>query len=227
MISLRRSTWLPALLCILGMLSLVAYWWSGRVKIAAGANDFLMIYAGARLAGTPQLYDSEARTQVQIRVSGHSGAALEFTRLPFYSLFLWPLGRLPYRTSYLLFQALSLCAITAFVFLWRGTPRRWTAVACCWSSPLSSVLAQGQDVSFLLVWLALAVRWEQSRPWLAGLVLSLCAAKFHFFVLLPVWLAARGPGGLPADGWLEGRDCWRCPSSLVGRTGRRATRRRS
>ena len=44
----------------------------------------------------------------------------------------------------------------------------------------------------MLVWVAVALRLHQSnRAFLAGLVLSLCLAKFHFLVFLPLVIVAQ------------------------------------
>jgi hypothetical protein len=77
-------------------------------------------------------------------------------------------------------------------------------LACCWSLPASAVLAQGQDVFFLLLWITLALRWAGRRPLAAGLVLALCAAKFHLFLPVPLLLAARREGRMAAGVGLGG-----------------------
>ena len=60
-------------------------------------------------------------------------------------------------------------------------------MACCWSLPLVFSIAIGQDVSFILVILAVTLRvLYAGNPLLAGLILSLCAIKFNLFLLLPV-----------------------------------------
>jgi hypothetical protein len=80
---------------------------------------------------------------------------LQFFRLPWAAAALWPLGRLPYTAAYAVFQALSLAALAGFLALW-PKPRMMVVLACAWSVPLSFALAQAQDVTFLLLWLALA-----------------------------------------------------------------------
>jgi hypothetical protein len=66
-------------------------------------------------------------------------------------------------------------------------------------------VAEGQDIGFLLLWVALAMRLlGKNRPTGAGVVFSLCAAKFHLFLLLPIWIVAnkawRFAAGLFAGG---------------------------
>ncbi len=63
----------------------------------------------------------------------------------------------------------------------------------CLSLPALAGLLQGQDVAFLLLLAALAIRLEGGgQDFAAGLVLSLCSIKFHPFLLLPVLLLAQG-----------------------------------
>jgi hypothetical protein len=50
---------------------------------------------------------------------------------------------------------------------------------------------------FLLLWIALAVRLCKRRSWAGGIALSLCLAKFHLFLLLPVFLLSKGRRLLP------------------------------
>jgi hypothetical protein len=60
-------------------------------------------------------------------------------------------------------------------------------VACCWSLPLVFSIAIGQDISFILLILAVTLRMlYDGSPLLAGLILSLCAIKFNLVVLLPL-----------------------------------------
>ncbi|MFB3826875.1 MAG: glycosyltransferase 87 family protein [Bryobacteraceae bacterium] len=185
----RRRWWLaPA--AAAGLAALALGWLPTFGKIYRGSNDFLAFYAGARLVGTPDLYDAEAAREIQASASGMTGNALRFIRLPFFAAGLWPLGTLPYPYAYWIFQGLSLAALAAFLLLWPGD-RAAAAVLCCWSVPLSMNLASGQDVTFLLLWLALALRFHGKHPAAAGALLALCAAKFHLFFGLPLLLLAQ------------------------------------
>ena len=121
-----------------------------------------------------------------------AGEALPFNRLPVFAGLVAPLARLPYRTAYCVFQALSLLAVVLAVFLWPDRADRGAmAVACCWSLPLSASFANGQDVPFLLLWLSLVARLIDRRPRLAGGIASLCVAKFQLFFLVPLWILSQ------------------------------------
>ena len=65
------------------------------------------------------------------------------------------------------------------------------ALACCWSVPLSTALANGQDITFLLLCLSVVARLVDRRPALAGTVASFCLAKFHLFFLMPLWIFSQ------------------------------------
>ena len=164
-----------------------AVWFSwGHIK--SGADDFLALYAGARLAGTSQLYDPAAINQTQVATTGMAGGeAVIYTRLPWVALLLWPLGKLPYAWAHAIWFAMRFAAVIAFVLIWPHSRRSLTAVVCCWSMPLALGLANGQDAPILLLWIALSERLQKSgKPFLAGLILALCTAKFHLFLLLPL-----------------------------------------
>jgi hypothetical protein len=45
-----------------------------------------------------------------------------------------------------------------------------------------------------MLWIALVLRWHENRPLAAGLVLALCAAKFHLFLHVPLVIAAHRKG---------------------------------
>src|SRR5437762_13554770 len=111
--------------------------------------------------------------------TGFFGESLQFIRPPFYAALLWPLGKMPYRQSYLLWQALCICALLGFILLWRTPCREAAMVACCWSLPLILAFAHGQDLAFLLLIVAASLRIHLKRSLAAGGLLSLCAIKVH------------------------------------------------
>ena len=184
--------WIVWIVAIMGVVANVAQWSQKFDQISIGGNDFLDLYAGGRLARDPGLYDFARITQEQLKAAGVAGEALPFNRLPVFAGLVAPLARLPYRTAYCVFQALSLLAVVLAVFLWPDRADRGAmAVACCWSLPLSASFANGQDVPFLLLWLSLVARLIDRRPRLAGGIASLCLAKFQLFFLVPLWILSQ------------------------------------
>jgi hypothetical protein len=203
-----------AIICGLGIaLTLGSILWAGRAQVSRGADDFLPLYAGARLIGSAGIYDPAAIARQEIRAAGVTAPSLLYTRLPCFALLLWPLGQLPYELAHAVWYVLRIIAVIAFVLLWPGHERNFSVMVCCWSLPLAIGLANGQDGPFLLLWLALAERLQSSdRPFSAGLILSLCLAKFHLFLLLPfLFVIHRRWGaiwGFASGGCLLAISCW-------------------
>lgn len=154
-----------------------------------GANDFAPFYVGTQLVGTGDLYNPEPYYGFLRQQFGGINESLRYTRPPHHAVMFWPLGRLPYDTAHLLWTLLRAAAVAGFLLLWRRPSRRDAVMFTALSLPLGISFFNGQDTPFLLLWIALALHWQdKGRPFLAGLVLTLCAAKFHLFVLLPLLL---------------------------------------
>ena len=169
-----------------------AQWSQKYQQIFIGGNDFLAYYAGGKLTTDPGLYDPARVVQEQLKTTGMAGVALPVSRLPVFTALMAPLARLPYRAAYFVFQALSLLAVVLAVLLWPAREDRAAmAIACCWSVPLSAAFANGQDITFLLLCLSIVARLIDRRPALAGAVASLCLAKFHLFLLVPLWILSQ------------------------------------
>jgi hypothetical protein len=184
--------WIVWIIALVGVLAMLVSWSGKFGQIAIGGNDFLDLYAGGKLATDPGLYNPARVSQVQWEAAGISGDAFLFSRLPAFAALLAPLARLPYRTAYFVFQGLALLAVVLAVFVWPNREDRGAiALACCWSLPLSTAFANGQDVPFLLLWLSIVARLIDRRPALAGIVASLCLAKFHLFLLVPLWILSQ------------------------------------
>ena len=184
--------WILWAIAILGIVANVAQWSQKYDQISIGGNDFLAYYAGGKLTTDPGLYDPARVVQEQFKAAGIAGVALPVSRLPVFTAFMAPLVRLPYRTAYVVFQALSLLAVVLAVLLWPAREHRGAmAIACCWSVPLSAAFANGQDITFLLLSLSIVARLIDRRPALAGIAASLCLAKFHLFLLVPLWILSQ------------------------------------
>ena len=187
----RAPRWLSLLGAASGIVALAIYWYPLNFRILHGINDFLSFYGGGRLMGTPLQYDAAAYRNLQGQLTGYTGDAWLFIRLPAFALPFALLSRLPFQTAYTIWQVLCIAALAAFVALWPKERRLWVLVALCWSFPLSSAFVNGQDDAFLLLWIVLAIRFSEKKPRFAGAILALCSMKFHLFLLLPIALIAR------------------------------------
>lgn len=180
-------------LCVVGAALMAWVAWNLFVPGAGlGRNDFIMLYTGGRLAGSSALYEPAAVIETQSRELGFYGKTLMFNRLPYVALLMWPLGQLPYSIAYACWEVCSLIALAGSVLVWDRKQRLTMCFVMCWSLPVFVGLFNGQDVAFLLLYLAI-VFWcvRAGKEFLGGLALSLCAAKFHFFLLAPLVLVGQ------------------------------------
>ncbi len=165
--------------------------WVQRERFLAGVNDFAQLYAGATLAGTPELYSPDANKRVHREAIGVEVISVYYSRPPFYAFLLKPLAALPYRTAYWMFQSVSFLCIGWFLWAFARS-RIEIALFACLYPPMIIVPLNGQDVGIAL---ALAgagyLLMERDKPLSAGLAWSMCAIKPHLFVFLPVVLIAH------------------------------------
>lgn len=201
--------------CTLLGLTLLSLWgYQFRERILRGENDFLQLYAGARLAGTPQLYDIPTNQRIQREVRNIHVESVYYTRLPFYAWLLSPLGKMPYLPAYAIFQLLSLALFGTFLYQFtRRYPE--TLVLATMSAPVFVNFANGQDAASVAALAGLAyLQAEKRRDFWAGLLLSLCAIKFHLLVLLPIALIAHRRWRI-LNGGLAGGAVWVAASFLT------------
>jgi hypothetical protein len=182
----------------------------------AGENDFIGLYAGARLSGTPQLFSPTAAKRIHHEITGGRAdfPALSFIRPPFYSVLLKPLGRLPYKTAYAIFTAINVAVFVLFLWLYAREYRE-TLILAAFSVPMLVSFANGQDTP-LVAALAGIASWlaMRRRDFLAGLVLSLAAIKFHLLLLVPVALILHKRWRFLAGGLTGGLAL--CATALAG-----------
>ena len=190
------------------ILAIGAMLYGARERALSGANDFIPLYVSALTVGTDGLYAIEPYMDFQTERFGAAGESLRFTRLPFYAVLLAPLRLLDYQTAYGVWSLFRLAAVVAFVLLWTGARSKAdTFLFVSLSMPIYMALLTGQDTLLLLPLIALALRYEKTRPFAAGFALSLCAIKFHLFTLVPVLLLTQrrwdiGKGFLAGGGVL-------------------------
>lgn len=187
--NVRRHIYLVALL---GLVLLLGWGYPLRERALSGENDFLQLYAGARLVGTAELYEPEASYRIfrEVTRAGAEFPGIYYTRPPFYALLLKPLAALPYRVAYGIFQLVSVTLVGVFVAVYgRGFPE--LVVLMAFSPVLLVTVANGQDAGMAVALAGLSFWWARERPVVAGLLVSLCSIKFHLFLLVPVAVVVK------------------------------------
>jgi Glycosyltransferase family 87 len=175
----------------LGIVCLLLLAWPQRQRTLNGQNDFVSFYAGAKLSGTGQLY-SRAANLAEIRsILGFEMEGTTYIRAPSYARVMKPLAALPYRTAWAIFFAANLACILWFVIKFSKECPALPFFASM-SIALLTPLLNGQDTPFLLAILGAAILlFRRNRDFPAGLVLSLCALKFHLFIFLALLLIMK------------------------------------
>jgi Glycosyltransferase family 87 len=184
----RALQWAPVALGLVCVLSLA---YLQRARALAGQNDFAALYAGGRLAGTPDLYSRPANQALVQSVVGVYMEDVVYTRPPFYTVILKPLSLLPYRTAYALFILATLSSLIWFVWRFSKDCPELPFFAAL-NLPALAALVEGQDTPLLVAFIGgVLLLIRRGRDLAAGLLLSLCAIKFHLFLLIPLLLLVK------------------------------------
>ncbi len=206
---LKKIDWIQWISAALGLTLLVCLGLLQRDRFFPGQNDFLQLYAGAKLSGTPDLYSPVEARRIHRESTGIELVGVYYSRPPFYADLLRPLGWLPYRVAYWTFESISFAAFAIFLILFVPQCKELVLFSSL-CLPLLSNFLNGQDVTLVLLLAAgsiLAIRRE--LDFVAGLLLSLCAIKGHLFVLTPLvflihrrWMVLAGgaAGGIALTG---------------------------
>lgn len=172
------------LVCLAGVLQ---YAWIETKWVGNHGTDYNQFRAAAELAGTGRLYDYVAIAAIE-RVNHER--TVPFGRLPFFALLFKPIAFLPYPLGRVLWWIVNFSAIVGFALLWPYKPQG-RAMALFWSCPVWMLLNYGQDTGLFLFFACLSLLLlARGRDVEAGLVLSLCASKFHLALGFPVFLLA-------------------------------------
>jgi hypothetical protein len=165
-------------------------------RMISAQNDFVHWYVGGSLFGTPYLHIQEANQRKQRELIGGVLVDSYFIRPTFYALLLKPLTLFPYKTAYLLFQTVSALCLALFL---RVYSRSWPdlLVFAAMSVPIISNFVNGQDVTLLLAFCTVSLLLAgRGKDFASGLVFSLCAIKFHLFILTPAAMLAKKRWGI-------------------------------
>jgi hypothetical protein len=185
----RVLHWSPVVLGVMFLLSLA---YLQRERSIKGQNDFVQLYTAAKLAGTPDLYSRAANLATIQGILGFTMDAVEVTRPPFYAALLKPLAVFPYGVAYAIFSLATFSSMLWFIVRFSKECSALPFFAAI-SIPLLSAFCDGQDTPFLLAILGVSILLtRRGQDFSAGLILSLCAIKFHLFLFLPVlWLLKK------------------------------------
>ncbi len=200
-----KDSWTIAIVTVVVLCFMVVLLMPYQELTFSGKNDFFPLYGGARLLDTGDLYNRERLNEEAIKAIGAFSDQHGYIRLPFHAAFLWPLSRLPYLSAYVIWEVAILAAFVAFVVFWRPPGGQLKVLLAAMSLPAFTSIANGQDCTFLLVFiLGTVVLYRRGSKFWAGAVMSLCAIKFHLFLLVPVFIVARREwrlaGGLASGG---------------------------
>jgi hypothetical protein len=175
---------------LLGVIFLLLLGYHRRNQALAARNDFPTFYAGATLAGTPDLYSRTANAKLIEKLAGED-LGMMYIRPPFYAAILKPLAWLPFLGAYALFTCLSLASYIWFAARFTKECPALPFLSAI-SIPFLADLTAGQDAAFMLAILGTAILLARDKNDLtAGLILSLCSFKFHLFLFVPVLLLIK------------------------------------
>jgi len=164
---------------------------------AAGRRDFVEYWASGNLiAHHADPYNAEAILKLE-RSAGFPPdmAPIIMGNPPSALLLVLPLGLFSPTAGELVWELLLLISLAVSVSTVRkvyGQPKSLLDLLGYSFAPALSCLLSGQVTIFLLLGLALFLRWNRTRPFLAGAALWFCLLKPHLFVpfglVLLLWI---------------------------------------
>lgn len=155
-------------------------------------NEVFNLYAGAKL-GPRNLYNPESYRAAAVSLGAKvMEARLYYCRMPYYAVFTRPLSWLSYPAAVATWRFVQILAIASAIVLWPGRKSTMAMVALV-SLPVVWEVVLGQDVALVLLSVAASVALaRRGHGFLAGVVFSLCLAKPHLVVFVPVAMLALG-----------------------------------
>jgi hypothetical protein len=165
----------------------------------AGKRDFIAYWtAGQQLVHGANPYDTTEALRVE-RTAGYEGDSPNYMRNPPVAFFLaLPLGFVSAQIGTILWLlVLMICLLASIRMLWilHGCPNNRVHLLGYLFAPVLACLMAGQFGIFLLFGITLFLRYYQSRPFLAGSAMLLCALKPHLFlpfgIVLLAWILCQ------------------------------------
>jgi hypothetical protein len=167
---------------------------------SAAERDFISYWAaGQQLMHGANPYDFEAVRNLERSAGREDREALLVMRNPPVALFVAaPLGLVSPKSGLVLWLLVLLAGLSISIFvIWilNGRPDNRLHLLGYFFAPAIACLMAGQFGIFLLLGVVFFLYFHQSRPFLAGAALLLCALKPHMFlpfaVVLLVWAVYR------------------------------------
>jgi len=180
----------------------------------ASQRDFIEYWsAGQLLSHRENPYDIAATLALE-RGAGYTGSFPQITYSPPLALFVaLPLGLVSANAGLICWMVLLLASlIVSLRLLWtlQGRPKNSLHLLGYCFAPVMACLMFGQLGLFLLIGIVLFLYYLDSRPFVSGAALLLCALKPHLFMPFAVALLL----------WMIGRRAWRTlagfSTSLLG-----------
>jgi hypothetical protein len=157
----------------------------------AGSRDFVAYWAtGQQLIHHADPYEREAVARIEHNAGLDPGAVLLMRNPPWALPLAYALGLLNLRVAAVLWSLLLLACLIVSVLVVRrmhGNPRNYLHWLGLSFSPALICLLMGQTSLLTLLGVVIFLRWNESRPFSAGVALWLCALKPH--LLLPFLVA--------------------------------------
>lgn len=189
---------------VLSVLGISVVLLTGR---AASIHDFISYWAaGQQLIHGANPYRASAIAALEGAAPHSTSDMILIMRNPPSALFLvLPLGFMSARIGSIVWSLLILgCLAASIRIMWKtngSRPDKLHLLGYVFAPALFCV-ATGQTGVFVLLGLVLFLRYHDSKPFLAGMALSLCALKPHlllpFLVALLGWIVARKGHGIVA-----------------------------
>lgn len=166
--------------------------WRDGTGLVVG-RDFLNLWIVGRAAWADdpaRLYDLSTYAETVAALVGSSYPGQQWSYPPTTLLFGAPFGLLPYGIALLLWTLLGTAALAATLRLWTRDARLILVLLLCPAAVFG--MMSGQFAAFAAAIILAVLRWRESRPWLAGMLLGLLTVKPQLGLLFPLMLLATG-----------------------------------
>ncbi|MEO8097880.1 MAG: glycosyltransferase family 87 protein [Acidobacteriota bacterium] len=176
-----------------------------------GVQDITVLYAGGRLAGTPQLYDSGALHAIERELIGKESDEFHYVRLPVVAALYKPVTFLTYVQAMVIWKFLTVIGFVSLAWILPLPGKRAALLATAASLGAFNALLLGQDVWIVMLAIAAFVYlMDKGKDRTAGALLGFAVLlKYHIFpfailalLLHRKWRAVSMAGAVTAAGIL-------------------------